>query len=233
MGKGNPIKQVTKVVKNVTKPVEKAVKTVAKVAEPVTKPVEKVVKNVAEPVAKTAEKAVKTVAKAAEPVTKPVEKIGTNIVKSAGKTVENTVSAAKHLATGDIDGAVKKIGNVLENQGNVQTLGTVDLTGRKDGIVNIDADKYADKTVDAVKKAADDVYGVVKDVGKGIAGLFGVKESGGETTPTNVADDWDGLAAYVADLRARKRRRSRASTNNTSGDTDDSNKLSNIKALGV
>ena len=222
MGKGNPVRAVTKVVENVTKPVEKAVKTVAKAAKPVTKPVEKVVKNVAEPVAKTAEKAVKTVAKAAEPVTKPVEKIGTNIVKSAGKTVENTVSAAKHLATGDIDGAVKKIGNVLENQGNVQTLGTVDLTGRKDGIVNIDADKYANKTVDAVK-----------DVGKGIAGLFGGKESGGETTPTNVADDWDGLAAYVADLRARKRRRSRASTNNTSGDTDDSNKLSNIKALGV
>ena len=153
-------------------------------------------------------KAVKSVTKA---VTKPV----TNVVKSTGKAGENYVSGAKHLVQGDISGAISKVGNVLENAGNVASYGTVDLTGRKDGFVNIDADKYADAA-----------YGAVKS----LVGANKVKDK--STAMTDTATD--GLLQYVSDLRTRKARRNRASTNNTAGSaSSDANKLSGTTALGV
>lgn len=157
------------------------------------------------------------VGKALKKAVKAVTKPAVNYVKSTGKAVENSVSAFKHLATGDISGAISKVGNVYENAGNMASLGYVDLTGRKDGIINIDVDKYADTA-----------YGAVKS-------LVGANKEKTESTPTqSTADDWDGLSAYVADLRARKRRRSRAGTNNTASTAStDTNKLSGTTALGV
>lgn len=155
----------------------------------------------------------KTFKKATKAVTKPIK----NVIKSTGKAVENSVSAVKHLATGDVSGAISKVGNVWQNANNVASYGTVDLTGRGDGIINIDADKYGDAA-----------YGAVKS-------LIGANKEKTSSSPTqSTTNDWDSLDAYVADLRARKRRRSRASTNNiTSTASADTNKLSGTTALGV
>jgi len=92
------------------------------------------------------------VGKALKKAVKAVTKPAVNSVKSTVKAVENGVSAVKHLATGDISGAISKVGNVVENVGNISSYGTVDLTGRKDGIINIDADKYADALTGNTKK---------------------------------------------------------------------------------
>ncbi len=55
-----------------------------------------------------------------------------------------------------------------------------------------------------------------------------------EQTPTAVQNEAEGLLDYVSDLRTRKARRSRSSTNNTGGaSTTDGNKLSGTTALGV
>jgi len=168
------------------------------------------------------------VGKALKKAVKAVTKPAVNSVKSTVKAVENGVSAVKHLATGDISGAISKVGNVVENVGNISSYGTVDLTGRKDGIINIDADKYTDAAYGVVKDVADSAYGAVKS-------LVGANKEKTESTPTqSTTDDWDGLSAYVADLRARKRRRSRAGTNNTTSTAStDTNKLSGTTVLGV
>ena len=91
---------------------------------------------------------------------KAVSKAVKNVVKSTGKAVENTVSAGAKLVTGDVSGAVDKALDATKNYVNTTTLGTVDVTGRNDGaVVNVDADKYADKANEALKKAADAVTG--------------------------------------------------------------------------
>lgn len=159
-------------------------------------------------------KAVKSVTKAATKAVKSVAKATTNSVKnvvvSTGKGLESSVSSVKHLAQGDVKGAVRKLTDVAANAGNVASYGAVDLTGRKDGIINIDKNKYVDSVI-------------------------GVNKEKKEQTPTNTANaDIDGLLQYVSDLRSRKARRSRASTNNTGGgSSSDTNKLSGITALGV
>ena len=92
---------------------------------------------------------------------------------------------------------------------NIATMGSVDLTGRKNGFVNIDKNKYVDS-----------VIGVAKE----------------KSTPAVSQTDLetDGLLQYVADLRTRKSRRNRASTVNTDGSASNNlNKLGGTTALGV
>lgn len=150
---------------------------------------------------KAAKAVTKTVSKAVSGATKAVG----SVVKSSGKAIESTVSSVKHLAQGDVKGAVRKLTDVAANDVNVATMGAVDLTGRKQGIVNIDKNKYVDS-----------VIGVAKE----------------KSTPA--VSETDGLLQYVADLRTRKSRRNRASTVNTDGSAyNNLNKLGGTTALGV
>lgn len=153
---------------------------------------------------KAAKAVTKTVSKAVSSATKAVG----SVVKSSGKAIESTVSSVKHLAQGDVKGAVRKLTDVAANAGNVASMGTVDLTGRKQGIVNIDKNKYVDS-----------VIGVAKE----------------KSAPVSQTDlETDGLLQYVADLRTRKSRRNRASTVNTDGSASNNlNKLGGTTALGV
>ena len=140
---------------------------------------------------------------------KSVTKAAVNVFKSSGKAIENAVSGTAKMATGDFKGAVKKFTNMAANAGNVASAGTVDLTNRKSGVVNIN-------TSDAV----DAVLGTQKD--------------NSAIPMTQTTENADSLAAYVADTRQRQRRRSRASTNNKTSTAEiDRNRLSGISALGV
>lgn len=154
---------------------------------------------------KAAKAVTKTVSKAVSSATKAVG----SVVKSSGKAIESTVSSAKHLAQGDVKGAVRKLTDVAANAGNVASMGTVDLTGRKQGVINIDKNKYVDS-----------VIGVAKE------------KSAPAVSQTDL--ETDGLLQYVADLRTRKSRRNRASTVNTDGSASNNlNKLGGTTALGV
>lgn len=157
-------------------------------------------------------KAVKSVTKAATKAVKSVAKATTNSVKnvvvSTGKGLESSVSSVKHLAQGDVKGAVRKLTDGVANYGNIASYGMVDLTGRKDGIINIDKNKYVDSVI-------------------------GVNKVKTPSTPVDTNTEIDGLLQYVSDLRSRKARRNRASTNNTDGTSSNTNKLSGITALGV
>lgn len=153
---------------------------------------------------KAAKAVTKTVSKAVSSATKAVG----SVVKSSGKAIESTVSSVKHLAQGDVKGAVRKLTDVAANAGNVASMGTVDLTGRKQGVVNIDKNKYVDSVI-------------------GVA-----KEKSASVSQTDL--ETDGLLQYVADLRTRKSRRNRASTVNTDGSASNNlNKLGGTTALGV
>lgn len=155
----NVAKTATKAVSKTAKATTKAVSTVAKTATKATKPVvkatEKAVKqttSVAKDAGKVAEKTVKAVAK---PVVQSA--------KNMGKSVEGTV---RNLAKGDV-------GKALEYATNINTLGTMDFTGNKRGIVNVDVDKYADKAYKAVKNA---LFGKMPDVGaSGTGSVAGTK----------------------------------------------------------
>ena len=153
---------------------------------------------------KAAKAVTKTVSKAVKTVAKPV----TNVVRNTGKIAENYVSGIKHMAQGDFKGALKKATNALEYGAGNATFGAVDFSGDKKGFINIDADKYADALMGKVKSPS---------------------------TPVSQTDiETDGLLQYVSDLRTRKSRRNRASTNNTGGaNSTDPNKLSGTTALGV
>lgn len=108
---------------------------------------------------------------------------------------------------------------------------------------------FATAGVDAVKSVAKgDVNGLL-DAGARAAsggtislqGKNGVLNTGlldtkvkTVNTPVNTDIETDGLLQYVSDLRTRKSRRNRASTNNTAGSaSSDANKLSGTTALGV
>ena len=161
-------------------------------------------------------KAVGSITKSVKKAVNSATKATKNFVKSAGKSVETSVSAVKHLAQGDVSGAISKIGKAAENMGNTATFGTADFTGRNDGMVNIDADKYANAA-----------YGAIKS-------LVGGNKVKDKSTSVNTDIETDGLLQYVSDLRTRKSRRSRASTNNTDGSaSNNTNKLSGTTALGV
>lgn len=158
---------------------------------------------------KSIKKVTKAITKTVKAVAKPAVKATTNMVKSIGNATGSAVGAVGSLAKGDVKGAVRKVTDVAANAGNIATMGSVDLTGRKNGFVNIDKNKYVDS-----------VIGVAKE------------KSAPAVSQTDL--ETDGLLQYVADLRTRKSRRNRASTNNTDGNASNNvNKLSGTTALGV
>lgn len=78
-------------------------------------------------------------------------------------------------------------------------------------------------------------YGTVSLGDKGVLNA-GITSKAKETNIVPIATqaEADGLLNYVSDLRTRKSRRNRASTNNTAGvNGTDGNKLSGTTALGV
>lgn len=124
------------------------VKKIGKVAEKSVKNINKAVsgltKGVADAALKTAfsgisaydivfnkGKTLQQVEKSVNKAAKKAENVGKNIVNSSVKSVSS-------LAKGDIIGAVT-------NAANVSTVGTMDFTGKKKGLVNIDSKKYIAK----------------------------------------------------------------------------------------
>lgn len=77
--------------------------------------------------------------KAIKKISRPVK----NLVKSSAKVVETAVSGTAKLATGDVSGALDKYGRTITNAANVASMGSVDLTGGNEGILNINTPKYA------------------------------------------------------------------------------------------
>ena len=88
-------------------------------------------------------------------VAKPVVKAATNLVESSGKAIETAVSGTAKLVTGDISGALDKYGRTITNAANVASFGTADLTGRKEGILNINTPKYVDAALGKTPKTSD------------------------------------------------------------------------------
>lgn len=99
----------------------------------VTKTVEKAVGNVVHDTGKAVGNAVNQTVKVADKVVDKGVEIGKNVANSSIKSITD-------LAKGDIVGS-------LTNIGNVATGGTVDLTGRKQGIVNVNTKKYIAKAM--------------------------------------------------------------------------------------
>jgi len=111
------------------------------------------------------------------------------------------------------------------------------------------ASSFATAGVDAVKSAAkgdlgglaDSMTRAATDGTVSLGDKGGVLNAGLTNKPKEVTqvvqsqqDEADGLLNYVSDLRARKQRRSRASTNNTDGSSSgNGNKLSGTTTLGV
>lgn len=77
--------------------------------------------------------------KAIKKISRPVK----NLVKSSAKVVETAVSGTAKLATGDVSGALDKYGRTITSAANVASMGSVDLTGGNEGILNINTPKYA------------------------------------------------------------------------------------------
>ena len=128
----------------------------------------------------------------------------------AEKAVTKTVSKA-------VSSATKAVSNVVKAPvKTVTSLAKGDIKGVADGLT---------KTA---------TFGTV-----GLQGKYAIVNTGildkVKATDTPVTDiQTDGLLQYVSDLRTRKARRNRASTNNTAGSVNgDANKLSGTTALGV
>jgi phage-related protein len=101
-------------------------------------------------VGKETEKAVKTAGKTVE---KAAEVTGKQVVKGTTKAVDKAVEVGKNLADSSV-GAIKSaikgdIMGVLKNAGNIASYGTVDLTGKNRGLLNVNTDKYIAKIIGA------------------------------------------------------------------------------------
>lgn len=95
---------------------------------------------------------------------KKVTKQATGLVKNV---VNSPVNAVSSLAKGDVLGA-------LTNVANVASMGTMDVTGKQQGIVNVDTKKYIAKAMGAGDLGASGVGSVVVPVTtykKGKSGL--------------------------------------------------------------
>ncbi len=110
------------------------------------------------------------------------------------------------------------------------------------------AKSFVSAQIDAVKSAARGDLGGLADAATRAAtvGTISLGDKGGvlnanltnqpkqtSDVPVATATEDADLLAYVNNLRSRKSRRSRASTNNTGGAYADNNKLSNSTPLGV
>lgn len=112
-----------------------------------------------------------SIKKAVKSVTKPVK----NLVKSSAKTIETAVSGTSKLLTGDYKGAIDKYGRTLTNVGNVLSAGTMDLTGRNQGIININSPKYTNAILGKMPSASYEEEGsssgrIALRSGKGLLG---------------------------------------------------------------
>jgi hypothetical protein len=126
----------------------------------VTKTVEKTVGNVIHDTGKAVGKAVNQTVKVADKVVDKGVEIGKNIANSSIKSITD-------LAKGDIVGS-------LTNIANVATGGTVDLTGRNQGVVNVDTKKYIAKAMGAGDLGASGVGSVVVPVTTNKTGKSGL-----------------------------------------------------------
>lgn len=116
--------------------------------------------NVVHDTGKAGGKAVNQTVKVADKVVDKGVEIGKNVANSSIKSITD-------LAKGDIVGSLTNIGNVASG-------GTVDLTGRKQGIVNVNTKKYIAKAMGAGDLGASGVGSVVVPVTtykKGKSGL--------------------------------------------------------------
>lgn len=125
--------------------------------------------------------------------------------KAVTKAVTKTVKKAVKVATSPIKGTI----------GAATSL----LSGDIDGAAK-----------NLVKSAS---YGAVDLTGSG-DGLINSGKIKNASDPINAQNDYDQLLAYISDLRDRKARRNRSSTNNTDGanTSTDYNKLSGTTLLG-
>lgn len=99
---------------------------------------------------KAVEKAVNQTGKA---VGKAAEVTGKQVVKGTTKAVDKAIEVGKNLADSSV-GAIKSaikgdIAGVLKNAGNIASYGTVDLTGKNRGSLNVNTDKYIAKIISA------------------------------------------------------------------------------------
>lgn len=136
---------------------------------------------------------------------KVVKSVTKAVTKTVKKVAKTAGKAAKSFATAGVDG--------------VKSLAQGDLGG----------------VADAAARAAS--FGTISTGDKGVlnANLTNKPKEVSDPVITANADlQTDGLLQYVSDLRTRKSRRNRASTNNTGGaNSTDPNKLSGTTALGV
>ena len=118
------------------------------------------------------------VKKAVKKVTKAVGNVVHDTGKAVGKAVDKGVEIGKNVANSSIksitDLAKGDIVGSLTNIANVASGGTVDLTGRTQGVVNVNTKKYIAKAMGAGDLGASGVGSVVVPVTtykKGKSGL--------------------------------------------------------------
>lgn len=129
-----------------------------------------------------------------------------------GKTVKSVAKA--------VTKTVKKVANVAA----APLVGTV---GAAKSLLSGDIDGA---TRNLIKSAT---AGIVDPTGTG-GGIINTGKIKNASDPVNSQNDYDQLLAYISDLRDRKARRNRGSTNNTDGanTSSDYNKLSGTTLLG-
>lgn len=91
--------------------------------------------------------------KVVKAVTKPISSAAKSVGKAVGKAVNKGVEIGKNVANSSIksitDLAKGDIVGSLTNVANVASGGTVDLTGRNQGVVNVNTKKYIAKAMGA------------------------------------------------------------------------------------
>lgn len=114
-------------------------------------------------VKKAVEDAVSDVGHAVSKATKQVKKTGSKIVKKAGSwgkgVIKSSTGFVKNIAKGDVVGA-------LSNVPGIVTMGTIDTSGRGEGIIKTDAKKQLAK-----------VMGVKTDLGASGVGSVTIPET--------------------------------------------------------
>ena len=120
----------------------------------------------------------KAVSKAVSSVSHAVGNVVHDTGKAVGKAVDKGVEIGKNVANSSIksitDLAKGDIVGSLTNMANVATYGIVDLTGRTQGVVNVNTKKYIAKAMGAGDLGASGVGSVVVPVTtykKGKSGL--------------------------------------------------------------
>lgn len=137
--------------KATTKAVKQTAKNTSNIATKVTKATTTAVKDTAKATTKAVNQTGKVVEKTAKATTTAVKDTGKAIEKGATEVVNKGIDVGKNfvnsnikaitdLAKGDIVGSVS-------NLAGIASYGTIDMSGRKQGIVNIDTKKYVNKAL--------------------------------------------------------------------------------------